>query len=228
MRSLILLAISLTYILLPSETQAHGGGLDAKGCHTERKTGNYHCHGGAPSTGGGGVNFSGGSGGGRGTMYVAPAYTQPPRRSQPKPVSPPVAGAASLISVGDGDTIRVTASNGQKATIRLACIDAPESAQGQSGADATQALKTILSVGPLEIKPQTVDKYGRTVAEVFSNGRNINIEMVRLGMAYVYRQYLGGCDEAAYLNAESQAEKFRQGVWRWGNEVKPWEFRKGK
>ena len=23
---------------------AHGGGLDANGCHTNRKTGDYHCH----------------------------------------------------------------------------------------------------------------------------------------------------------------------------------------
>lgn len=27
---------------------AHGGGLDRNGCHTNRKTGDYHCHG-APS-----------------------------------------------------------------------------------------------------------------------------------------------------------------------------------
>jgi hypothetical protein len=24
---------------------AHGGGLNAEGCHTERKTASYHCHG---------------------------------------------------------------------------------------------------------------------------------------------------------------------------------------
>lgn len=24
--------------------QAHGGGLNAAGCHTNRKTGDYHCH----------------------------------------------------------------------------------------------------------------------------------------------------------------------------------------
>jgi hypothetical protein len=44
--------------------------------------------------------------------------------------------------------------------------------------------------------------------------------------AYAYRDYLGGCDANAYLDAEAQAERFRQGVWRWGNEVKPWDFRK--
>jgi hypothetical protein len=26
---------------------AHGGGVNAEGCHTNRKTGDYHCHGGS-------------------------------------------------------------------------------------------------------------------------------------------------------------------------------------
>lgn len=34
---------------LGSLVYAHGGGLDANGCHTNRKTGEYHCHGGAGS-----------------------------------------------------------------------------------------------------------------------------------------------------------------------------------
>lgn len=30
---------------------AHGGGLNAEGCHTNRKTGDYHCHRGGGSSG---------------------------------------------------------------------------------------------------------------------------------------------------------------------------------
>jgi hypothetical protein len=33
----------------------------------------------------------------------------------------------------------------------------------------------------------------------------VKLEMVRLGMAYAYRQYLSGCDENAYLDAEGHA-----------------------
>lgn len=29
---------------------SHGGGLDADGCHTNRKTGDYHCHRGASAS----------------------------------------------------------------------------------------------------------------------------------------------------------------------------------
>ena len=168
--------------------------------------------------------------GGNRSGISAPAAVAPsrpaPRRSTPKPGAPLPSGPVSLVSVGDGDTIRVTGANGQKVTIRMACIDAPETAQGQSGAQATQGLKQFLASGALELRPQTIDKYGRTVAEVYAGGRNVNLEMVRMGLAYAYRQYLGGCDENAYLGAEAQAERGRQGVWRWGNEVKPWDFRK--
>jgi hypothetical protein len=36
-------------LLLPLVVWAHGGGLNAEGCHNNRKTGDYHCHR-APST----------------------------------------------------------------------------------------------------------------------------------------------------------------------------------
>ena len=31
-------------LLLPVAALAHGGGLNAEGCHNNRKTGDYHCH----------------------------------------------------------------------------------------------------------------------------------------------------------------------------------------
>ena len=36
------LVISL--VTNPVGAYAHGGGLDALGCHEKRKTGDYHCH----------------------------------------------------------------------------------------------------------------------------------------------------------------------------------------
>lgn len=34
-------------LVLAGEAQAHGGGLNAQGCHNNRRTGDYHCHRGA-------------------------------------------------------------------------------------------------------------------------------------------------------------------------------------
>lgn len=152
-----------------------------------------------------------------------------PGASQPRQSAPQERGPVDLVSVGDGDTIRVLTSEGQRVTIRLACIDAPETAQGESGAAATQALKQMLAGRSLEIAPQTIDRYGRTVAEVYANGRNVNLKMVEVGAAYVYRQYLSGCNQDAYLSAEQQAGRNREGVWRsGGTEERPWDFRRNR
>ena len=44
----VVLAISL--VAMPVTAYAHGGGLNALGCHNERKTGGYHCHQGGGSS----------------------------------------------------------------------------------------------------------------------------------------------------------------------------------
>lgn len=37
-------ALMLAALVLSPAVQAHGGGLNADGCHVNRKTGDYHCH----------------------------------------------------------------------------------------------------------------------------------------------------------------------------------------
>jgi endonuclease YncB( thermonuclease family) len=185
--------------------------------------------------GGGGSGGRSSTGGGAGRPTANPStrtLTAPAASPAPRPGSTPQAAtralqtpqAVSLVSVGDGDTIRVNTRSGLPLTIRLACIDTPEMAQGAPGGAARVAVAQMVRSGPLEIKPQTIDKYGRTVAEVFVAGRNVNLELVRSGYAFVYRKYLGQCDQAAYLGAEAWAQQYGQGVWRYGVE-KPWEFR---
>ena len=45
LRSLLWLAITAILVnAWTAELYAHGGGLDAYGCHNNRKTGGYHCH----------------------------------------------------------------------------------------------------------------------------------------------------------------------------------------
>lgn len=139
------------------------------------------------------------------------------------------AGAATVVSVGDGDTIRVM-DGGKRVTVRLACIDAPETAQKPYGAASRRQLQQLIPVGSeVALRTQTTDRYKRTVAEVIANGRNVNLQMVSSGQAFAYRKYLGGCDRAAYLGAERQAEGARRGVWAVpGGIERPWEFRKNR
>lgn len=40
----LVLATSLVLVSFANDGRAHGGGLNAEGCHNNRKTGDYHCH----------------------------------------------------------------------------------------------------------------------------------------------------------------------------------------
>ena len=79
----------------------------------------------------------------------------------------------------------------------------------------------------MTLKTQTKDRYGRTVAEVFTaDGLNAGLTLVQQGNAFAYRQYLKQCDEWAYLDREKLAERYRVGVWRAAGGIeRPWDFR---
>jgi endonuclease YncB( thermonuclease family) len=135
---------------------------------------------------------------------------------------------ATVLSIGDGDTIRVRQA-GMALTVRLACIDAPETAQSPYGLQARTYLQQRLPIGrEVSLNIKTTDRYGRTVAEVISD-ININLSLVEDGQAFAYRQYLSGCDAKAYLEAEERASRARLGVWQVpGGITRPWVFRRGR
>jgi endonuclease YncB( thermonuclease family) len=145
----------------------------------------------------------------------------------------PGAGSAQalkgeVLSIGDGDTIRVR-QGGRAITVRLACIDAPETAQRPYGQQARSYLQQRLPVGrEVSLDVKTTDRFGRSVAEVISD-ININLAMVEDGQAFAYRQYLGGCDAKEVLDAEYRASRRRYGVWQVpGGITRPWDFRRGR
>jgi endonuclease YncB( thermonuclease family) len=135
---------------------------------------------------------------------------------------------ATVLSIGDGDTIRVRQA-GKALTVLLACIDAPETAQSPYGQQARTYLQQRLPIGrEISLNIKTTDRYGRSVAEIFS-GVNINLALVEDGKAFAYRQYLSGCDAKAYLEAEDRASRARLGVWQVpGGITRPWDFRRAR
>ena len=66
--------------------------------------------------------------------------------------------------------------------IRLRGIDTPELSE-PGGQAARQRLEQLLQEGPVRIVPHGQDVYGRTVADVFVNGRNVADVMKREGFA---------------------------------------------
>ena len=141
------------------------------------------------------------------------------------PAPPLPAFQATVLSIGDGDTLRVN-RDGQPITIRLACIDAPEIRQHPWGLQSRDSLRQRLPLGQtIQVVPHGIDRYGRTVAELIHE-LNINLVMVEDGQAFAYRQYLKGCDAKEYMDAEYRASRHRFGVWQVeGGIPRPWNFR---
>ncbi len=179
----------LAILLSCNQALAHPGRTDAQGCHTNRQTGEYHCH-----------------------------------KSSNTPSN---LSSAQIISVGDGDTIRVK-MQGQTTTIRLGCIDAPEMAQRPFGKQARDRLQQMLAGQTVQVRLIDRDRYSRTVAELFLGGQSVNLRLVAEGQAVVYPQYLKGCaaNQNQYLQSESQAKQQRLGFWNQANPVMPWDFRR--
>lgn len=135
-----------------------------------------------------------------------------------------------IVSVGDGDTLRVRQGN-QLTTLRLACVDAPETSQRPWGQQSANRLKQLLPPGQaVRVRAVERDRYGRTVAELYLGNQSVNLQLVKEGMAVVYRQYLSGCADTKneYLQVEAEAKRNRLGFWNQPNPVMPWDFRRGQ
>lgn len=96
----------------------------------------------------------------------------------------PLCGAGKRITcVVDGDTLWLA---GEK--IRLDGIDAPE-VEGRCQAErtlarrATLALSSLLAGKAIDLRRTGTDRYGRTLAKVLADGRDVGEQMLREGLA---------------------------------------------
>jgi endonuclease YncB( thermonuclease family) len=97
------------------------------------------------------------------------------------------------------------------------------------GNAARQALQADLPIGTeVGLRTKATDRYGRTVAEVLKGATNINQELVAAGAAFVYWQYIEGCDRETYSRLENEARLKSLGVWAVpGGIQRPWDYRRG-
>jgi endonuclease YncB( thermonuclease family) len=145
---------------------------------------------------------------------------------------PPMTEPFKVIKISDGDTITVVNTQNKKLKLRFCGIDAPEKSQSL-GNNATEYLKKLIQESGSEVMVSEIerDRYGRTVAEIFTlqgDGREkfLNEEMVQAGFAYHYERYSDTCpNKSAIENAEAIARSQKVGVWS-GAYQKPWDYRR--
>ena len=144
------------------------------------------------------------------------------------------AGQYQAYRVVDGDTFIVKHGD-VKLTIRLVGIDAPEAStskhrDGQPfSRQSTQYLAGLVLNKTVDVKSYGADRNGRTLGEVFLlNGKNINVEMIQVGLAECYRgKPAMGLDMAPYRQAEEEARKAGRGMWVLGDKyISPREWRR--
>jgi len=134
--------------------------------------------------------------------------------------------------VFDGDTIQVEGS-GLSFKIRLVGIDSPEMGRKKQknqpySRQAKEKLIRLADKKNIFIKQYGTGSYNRVLAEVFVNTTNINLEMVRSGLAEVYQgKPAKGLDTKAYFQAQKAAKRYTKGMWSQGSAYKsPRQWRK--
>ena len=142
------------------------------------------------------------------------------------------AGPASAAETGvveevvDGDTLRVrTAGSGEAVTVRLIGTDSPERSHPSLGKEffSDEAASHLASLClrktvRLEKDAEDTDKYDRLLRYVFlvpPDGRLLNEEMLRAGMARAYTRFPFSRKDA-FLAAEGRARREGKGLWKDG------------
>jgi len=150
---------------------------------------------------------------------VAALYARP--SALPEPARAEVRGR--VVKVADGDTLTILDAANAQHKIRLYGIDAPESRQA-FGQKSKQHLSSLVFGKDVRVTYRSRDKYGRILGTIYVDGLDVNLEMIRAGLAWHYKRY---DKNPAYAAAESEARSAKRGLWSDPNPTPPEQFRHG-
>ena len=147
-----------------------------------------------------------------------------------KVANPEISDGYQVLKVSDGDTISIQKVDngkfvGEILKIRMYGMDAPEKSQDY-GPESRQALEKLVAGKTLSIEIKNKDRYGRTVAIVYANGKNVNEEMVKTGNAWWYQEYAK--KDTQFEEYQKNAMKKKLGLFSRKGYIEPWVYRKNK
>ena len=132
-----------------------------------------------------------------------------------------------VINVVDGDTIKVKLGDNKVKKIRFSAIDAPEIKQTH-GKESKKYLYNLIYKKKIKFQKLGIDRYGRFLGIIFFKDKDVNLEMVLNGHAWVYRKYLRTIPKKyrnLYKNAEKDAKNRKIGLWKNTGVQPPWIWR---
>lgn len=130
-----------------------------------------------------------------------------------------------VVGVSDGDTFTLLIRDNKTLKIRMAEIDAPEKDQ-PFGAQSKKILSDLIFGKNIKVIKNDTDKYGRTIGRAYVGASDINLELVKVGAAWAYRQYL---TDNNFITVEDEAKLKKLGLWALQADqiMPPWEWRNG-
>ncbi|WP_233134737.1 5'-nucleotidase C-terminal domain-containing protein [Terribacillus sp. 7520-G] len=179
------------------------------------------------------------------SYQILPRKQEDMQAAQEQPEPPKAEGEYTAIveSVTDGDTIRLQEPVLGSDRVRFVNADTPETFhsvkneldqnQMDHGKAASDYLKSKLSEGDeitVKVGEEPTDDYGRLLAQVITaDGENLNLELVREGLAVTYFiAPIGNEGEyETYQRAVAEAKSQQKGIWRPDSPLEelPFEFR---
>lgn len=160
---------------------------------------------------------------------AGPSSAASPQRTPTSTVAPGARRTCTVARISDGDTL--ACRGGER--VRLLLIDAPETTQRPYGTRAREALARLAPVGSvvhLEHDVQPRDRYGRTLAYVWTRrGMMVNEEVVRQGFAVTLTYAPNVRHVERVRTAQTEAQRARRGLWATSAfECAPRDHRAGK
>lgn len=137
----------------------------------------------------------------------------------------------TVVKISDGDTVKVETKEHTILKIRLYGLDSPEVSHGRNpaqpfGKEARNALSDKVFREKVKVDILNIDRYQRAVGVIWLNGRDINLEMIKEGMAEAYKEYLHEPYKTIYILAEKEAHDKKLGIWSLKDYERPSDFRK--
>lgn len=129
-----------------------------------------------------------------------------------------------VVRIADGDTFTLLLDQKQY-RIRLYGIDAPETKGEQPYSQKSKKhLASMIAGKNVQVEVKDTDRYGRYLGVVSTSDiKNVNLEMIRSGMAWHYSYY---DNTPSYKAAQQQAKKFKKGLWADPSPINPYDWRK--
>ena len=135
-----------------------------------------------------------------------------------------------VVKLADGDSITVLDDDNVQHKIRLSGIDTPERKQPYGNA-AKKFLSEKIANETVCVGWYKKDRYQRLVGVVRFNDEDVNLSIVKAGLAWHYKAYQNEqskSDQASYAKAEQYAQKKRLGLWQDKGAIAPWDWRRNK